>query len=103
MVSIQLCSSFPTEKCFKAGLEQKLLVTDKQADFQSQMTVELGTPLSLQYSLIYNGPWQTQPRCTFLLVICGLQVMTYMKYGNTIMLVIRVKSLLNAAIFRKIA
>lgn len=45
MVSIPLCSSLPAEKCFKAELEQKLLVMDEQTDFQSQMAAELGTPL----------------------------------------------------------
>lgn len=32
------------EKCFKAELEQKLLMVDEQVGFQSQMAVELGTP-----------------------------------------------------------
>lgn len=56
MVSILLCNSLPTENCFKAELEHTLLVVDENADFQSQIAVELGTPFPKKYlySLIYN-------------------------------------------------
>lgn len=53
MVSILLCSSLPTEKCFKAELEHTLLVMDEKADFQSQIAVELGTPFPKNICIVY--------------------------------------------------
>lgn len=45
MVSIVLCSSLPTENCFKAEPELELLVIDEHTNFQSQIESELGAPL----------------------------------------------------------
>jgi len=57
MLFIPLCSSLPAE-VFKAELEQKLLVMDEQAKFQSQMAVNWGLLyLKYLYSPIYNSLW----------------------------------------------